>query len=224
MKELVWTSAALLLGAAMIAGAGGPPRASAAPGRPLVMLDPGHGGIDPGAVSPDGVAEKAINLAVARLTAADLAERGITAALTRDRDNPALTTGRFIVISDLRYRAWLSRHLGATLFLSIHANSEPTRTVAGPILYYNPARATSLALARTLVRALAQRIGAPVGLRPIHQLVLSEQTIPAATVEVGFLTHPGDLRRLREVWYQRALAEGISAGVSVFLSRPRSSR
>lgn len=219
MKGLVLASAAVLLGGALIAGAGGQPRAAAAPGRPLVVLDPGHGGIDPGAVSPGGVAEKAVNLAVARMTAAALTRRGIAVALTRTRDTPALTTGRFIVVSDLRYRAWLSRHLGATLFLSIHANSEPTRTVAGPIVYYNAARSASLALARTLVRTLALRLNVPVGLRPIRQLVLSEQAVPAATVEVGFLTHPGDVRRLRDPAYQRALAEGIAKGAVTFLDR-----
>lgn len=95
-------------------------------GRPLVVLDPGHGGHDPGAISPfGGLEEKTLTLAVARrIRDALLASGRVRVALTRDRD-------RFLV---LRERTAIARHLKADLFISIHADSAD-RTAIGASIY-----------------------------------------------------------------------------------------
>jgi N-acetylmuramoyl-L-alanine amidase len=87
------------------------------PGRPLVLIDPGHGGKDPGAISPfGGRQEKDVTLAVARAIRDALAASGrVRVALTRDDD-------RFIVLRD-RYE--IARRMGANLFISIHADATP---------------------------------------------------------------------------------------------------
>jgi N-acetylmuramoyl-L-alanine amidase len=87
------------------------------PARPLVVLDPGHGGKDPGATSPyGGRQEKQVTLAVARAIRDALAASGrVRVAMTREDD-------RFLVLRD-RYE--IARRMGASLFISIHADATP---------------------------------------------------------------------------------------------------
>ena len=91
---------------------------SADPSRPLVVIDPGHGGRDSGAVSPhDGAAEKRVVLDIARAIRDELIRTGRTrVAITRDED-------RFI---PLRERYEIARRLGADLFVSVHADAAPS--------------------------------------------------------------------------------------------------
>ena len=98
-----------------------------AAGRPIVVIDPGHGGRDPGATSVSGtVAEKQLTLALARELRDRLAERGrVRVALTRDSD-------RFLTLEE---RAAIARGLGASLFLSLHMDSAPNPLARGASVY-----------------------------------------------------------------------------------------
>jgi N-acetylmuramoyl-L-alanine amidase len=96
--------------------------------RPLVVLDAGHGGHDPGAASPFGrTQEKDVTLAIAKAIARELAASGrVRVALTREDD-------RFLVLTD-RYE--VARRLGADLFVSIHADAAPSNDGArGATIY-----------------------------------------------------------------------------------------
>ena len=97
------------------------------PGRPLVVIDAGHGGRDPGAIGISGdLAEKTLTLALARELRDRLASRGrVRVALTRDDDH----------YLELDERAAIARHLGASLFLSIHADSAPNPLARGATIY-----------------------------------------------------------------------------------------
>ena len=96
-------------------------------GRPLVVIDAGHGGHDPGAISPhNGAREKDITLAVARKIRDELVASGrVRVALTREDDT-------FIVLRD---RTAIARGLGAALFISIHADSASTSAAEGATVY-----------------------------------------------------------------------------------------
>lgn len=109
------------------------------PSRPLVVIDPGHGGRDPGA-SGAGVVEKDVVLGLAKALRAELLERGgIRVALTREDD-------RLIVLQE---RPEIARRLGADLFLSIHADSAgDIRSVSGASIYTLSNQASSDAAAR----------------------------------------------------------------------------
>lgn len=100
---------------------------ASAPGRPIVLIDPGHGGRDPGAPGLSGTAtESALTLAFARELRAKLAEGGrVRVALTRDEDK-YLTLGQ---------RADIARRLGAKLFVSIHMDSAPNPLARGATVY-----------------------------------------------------------------------------------------
>ena len=97
------------------------------PGRPLVVIDAGHGGHDPGATGVSGnITEKALALILARELRDRLAKRGrVRIALTRDGDH----------YLHLDQRAAIARNLGASLFLSIHADSAPNPLARGATIY-----------------------------------------------------------------------------------------
>ncbi len=92
--------------------------------RPVVLIDPGHGGIDPGTVGAGGITEKGITLAVAKEVRALLQQgRGLDVYLTREFDN-------FVTLDQ---RVQLSRLYQADLFVSIHADSLAEKDLAGAI-------------------------------------------------------------------------------------------
>jgi N-acetylmuramoyl-L-alanine amidase len=96
-------------------------------GRPLVVIDAGHGGHDPGAISPEaGKREKDITLATAKAIRDELLASGrVRVALTREDDS-------FIILQN---RSVIARNLKADLFISIHADSAPADTASGATIY-----------------------------------------------------------------------------------------
>ena len=139
---------------AILAGA-----AAAAPHRPVVVLDPGHGGSNLGAQGP-GIHEKQLTLAIANLVAAHLRDHGIDVVLTRTGDR-TLT---------LRQRTEVANQLPADLFVSIHANASPTRTQRGYETYVLTARGVDVD-----GRALRSDTGTPrPGVDPDVALVLDD--------------------------------------------------
>lgn len=103
------------------------PRIYGAAGRPLVVIDAGHGGHDPGAISPlTGTREKDVTLAVAKAIRQALIDSGrVRVALTREDDS-------FIVLRD---RSAIARNIKADLFISIHADSAPADSASGATIY-----------------------------------------------------------------------------------------
>lgn len=103
------------------------PRISGPAGRPLVVIDAGHGGHDPGAISPHGgMREKEVTLAIARAIQRELIASGrVRVALTRDDD-------RYLV---LRERSAIASSLGADLFISIHADAAGAGEATGATIY-----------------------------------------------------------------------------------------
>jgi len=121
-----------------------PPRPSPRRGLPgkhrvirCVCVDPGHGGKDPGAISRWGTREKDLVLAVGQMLADELRSRGLQAVMTRRSD----------VFIELNDRPVLADRLGADLFISIHANSCPDRSVRGVEIYYADERYDPRAIA-----------------------------------------------------------------------------
>jgi len=98
-----------------------------APGRPIVLIDPGHGGQDPGATAVSGdLAEKQLTLEFARALRDKLASDGrVRVALTRDDD-------RYLTLEE---RSALARRIGASLFVSIHMDSAPNPLARGATIY-----------------------------------------------------------------------------------------
>ncbi|MBM4025198.1 MAG: N-acetylmuramoyl-L-alanine amidase [Planctomycetes bacterium] len=176
--------------------------------KALVVLDAGHGGQDPGTSSATGTQEKHINLAVA-LKVADLLEQaGVAVIMTRQHD-------RFI---DLEARADLANRRKTDLFVSIHADWAPNRSVQGFTIYV--ARAAS-ADARRAAQAISQTMAATGcdtrGIREADFKVLVLTNCPAVLVELGYLSHVQEAARLRDPAWQNRLAQAIAAGILAYV-------
>lgn len=182
-----------------------------------VVLDPGHGGRDPGATSILGHQEKDIVLAVSLAAAKMLERRGVDVSLTRSDD----------VFLSLTDRPALADRRGAKLFVSIHADAAPNRSAKGFTLYVSRSasgrsRSAAATIAKRLGRAGPQGAGRRGrGIREANFRVLVYSTCPAVLVELGYLSNVSEAARLAEPHYQQRLAEAICDGVIDFLQRRR---
>jgi N-acetylmuramoyl-L-alanine amidase len=180
------------------------------PTRRRVLLDPGHGGKDPGATSCLGFHEKVVNLAVAREVARGLTARGVDASLTRDDD-------RFIELNDRAARADKVR---ADVFVSIHADHCPRPSVRGFSVYVaRDAAKPSLDLAAAVVAALARTGMQGRGVRKADFRVLVRTRCPAVLVELGYLSNPRDSVLLADGRFQKRLAAAVADGVAAYLAK-----
>jgi N-acetylmuramoyl-L-alanine amidase len=176
-------------------------------GRVLVMLDPGHGGKDSGAIGLGGLREVDVILPIAKRVAEILEKQGIAVKMTRNGDY-------FIGLDE---RVSMSREAGATLFVSIHANSIDNRPdVNGlEVYHYNIGQSFADTVHRTTVDYVNKN-GFYLNDRRVRSarfLVLRKSTIPAILVETGYLTSEAEAARLRRDDYQKVMAEGIAKGI-----------
>lgn len=188
--------------------AGGLSYASAV--KPKVVLDPGHGGNDPGAIG--SVQEKKVVLDVALRVRQFLNAAGIDVVMTRDRDT-ALNANK---ATDLRMRANMGS-AGYT-FVSIHANAMPAQSALkgyGVETWYNSNHRLSPAFASILQKNMVDTSGAfSRGIKNHQSLaVLRTNRVPAALVEIGFVSHPVDSINLTDQNYIDRVALGIAKGI-----------
>ena len=177
-----------------------------------VLIDPGHGGEDVGAIAPDsGVHESNLNLAVALALKDELLERGVKKVdLTRSDENALGATKD----EDMQERGRIIGSTEAAIMVSIHMNSFPSDTsVKGPQVFYQ----TGDTVSRQLAQAIQQRLDKAVGTdRDIQQqdlFVLRNATVPAVLIECGFLTNPEEDKLLQQEDYQRVIAKAIADGI-----------
>ena len=198
-------------------------------GSAVVMIDPGHGGNDPGACSPRGLVEPRIALDIAKRVRAKLVAEGFRAFLTRDVD-------RFI---ELDSRPRLAAVHQADLFISIHLNAAANHDSRGVETYAltSPSYASTSDAGGTspkngicypanardaqnnIFGSFIQRnvcVAAKTddrGLRHARFVVIKDAPCVAALVECGFLSNSGDERRLMTDEHRDAIATGIAKGV-----------
>lgn len=203
---------------------GGGPAASvfAAEDAPpvTVVIDPGHGGQDGGAVSADGVEESGLNLAVSQRLSDLLRLMGQRTVLTRTEDvmicDESLGTMRQRKVADIHNRVQIVNETENAILLSIHQNSLPSsRVTHGAQVFWNtPPGAEELAnRVQTALNGcinvgnekLPKRIPATIYL-------MKHCTAPAILVECGFLTNAEETRALQTPEHQRMLAAAIAAG------------
>jgi N-acetylmuramoyl-L-alanine amidase len=180
-------------------------------GRVVVVVDPGHGGGDVGAVGIGGLQEADVVLDISRQVAALLEQQGVQAVLTRQDDREI----------ELEPRVQMADRVNANLFVSIHANAiDMTRPdVNGIETYYY---ASGSRLASTIHNSLLQATGArDRRVRQARFYVLRKTSMPAVLVEVGFVTGAEDAPRLANAAYRQRLAEGIARGILQYIGQNR---
>lgn len=192
----------------LMAGAGVPGTNTGEGGLPLVVIDAGHGGIKPGAISVTKKPEKEFTLAVA-LKVEELLrqEAGLEVIMTRTTD----------VNISLEDRAKLANDRGASVFVSIHGNSiDPPSNPSGTETHYT--RDESISLANVMHRHLVKATGLKDrGVRKSSLHVTRETKMPAVLLEVGFLSNKSDAELMYTEEFQQRVAEGIVAGIKEYL-------
>jgi len=185
-----------------------------------IVLDPGHGGRETGALGAGGLEEKEFNLAVAHLAAQELRGRGARVWLTRETDEYV----------DLYARTAKANSLDASAFVSIHANaSERSTQQQGTSTYwYAPLSDPVLGLQRTEREFLAQCLQAglvrnlgrkDLGLYTANFVVLRTAAMPAALIETAFVSNREEEGLLSQEWFRQATAKGIIEGLEAFFSQ-----
>ena len=181
----------------------------------------GHGGPDPGAIGATGAQEKDITLAIALKLQQVLHRSAVYTVLTRAGDHD-LVQGEPVSHrqrEDLLRRAALVNASGADVFVSLHANSFPSPRWSGAQTFYLEGREESRRLAEAIQASLVRHLGPNRRTaRPADLRILRAVEVPAALVEVGFLSNPEEERRLQDPEYQWRVAEAIAEGIFVFLS------
>ncbi len=176
-------------------------------GRAVVVIDPGHGGPDPGAVGRGGIREKDIVLDIGIQVANLLSKQGIQAVLTRQDD----------IDLDLEPRVALAEQVNATLFVSIHANaidmSRPD--ISGLETYYYD---SGLELAQYIHASVLEATGIPDRrVRSARFYVLRRTSMPSVLVETGFVTGADDAERLANPSYRSQMAAAITRGILQYM-------
>ncbi|MFZ5649166.1 MAG: N-acetylmuramoyl-L-alanine amidase family protein [Bacillota bacterium] len=199
--------------------------AAASPVSPLkgkiVVVDPGHGGYDPGAVRGE-VYEKHINLQIALELKKSLEKKDAKVILTRDGDYNLAIVGlhkRAAHRYDLSKRLEIADESKASLFISIHVNCICKRSHGGAEVFYYPDSENSKLLAECIQTELRSIPGIQKRIaKTSNYYVLRNARIPAALVEVGYLSNPDERKNLLHSEYHTILAEKISCGILKYLS------
>jgi N-acetylmuramoyl-L-alanine amidase len=178
----------------------------------IVCIDPGHGGPDPGAVSPEGIEEKKITLAVSKRIAEYLRRAGVQVVLTRDTDKE-LVAGNDDS-AELRARAQVANNAKADYFLSIHCNAAASSEAEGFELFCYPGSIVGTVLADRAAHSYGIASGLPCRrVEGANFQVLRDTLMPAVLIELGFLTNKADCALLREPAFQDKIALGIAFGI-----------
>lgn len=189
-----------------------------------VILDPGHGGPDPGASGKTGEAEKLLNLSVAEKTADHLRLRGVNVIMTRETDIwLADENASHKKHSDVTNRVKFCKEHKNDAFVSIHMNSFPQESCKGTQVFYSANSEDSRILAETLKRNVSALLQ-PDNSRAVKDAgssiyVLDRIESCAVLIECGFLSNYDDAVLLNNEEYQNKLAFVIAGSIYEYLNR-----
>ncbi|MGN0343552.1 MAG: N-acetylmuramoyl-L-alanine amidase [Lachnospiraceae bacterium] len=191
-------------------------------GRYRVVIDVGHGGIDSGKVSKDGILEKDVNLAIAKKLTVLLEQEDVSVTLTRDSDRGLYQeSDSNKKVADLQNRCALIEDIDPDCTVSIHQNSFSSPEVKGAQVFYYGQSAEGEALAKLVQKSLIERAD-PENHRQAKAngsyYLLKRTVSPTVIVECGFLSNPTEAELLTSEDYQNRLVWAIHMGVMEFLN------
>lgn len=189
----------------------------------VIVLDPGHGGSDPGMIGIDGLEEKNINLSVTLLLKEKLEEKGYTVVLTREEDKGLYDeSAQNKKAQDLQRRIALIDETAPALTVSIHQNSYHDPAVKGPQVFYYETSPEGKELAAVLQERLnvmlkVERPREIKGNTSYYLLKRSRSILVIA--ECGFLTNPEEAELLQTKEYQEKVAAALAEGIHSYLQK-----
>ena len=196
----------------------------------IIVIDPGHGGEDPGAIGPRNSYEKKFTLAIAKQIKRKLKLSGLTVKLTRSKD----------VTLSLPERVALTKKANADIFISIHINSAGNTNASGLETYVIPPHGvistagnngdatpcpgnkydkSNILLAFFVHKGLLSGTqAADRGIRRARFDVLKDAPCPAILTECGFISNRTEEEKMMKKQYRNSIAEGITCGILTYVS------
>lgn len=185
----------------------------------VIVIDPGHGGSDPGAHGSANVQEKDVNLAVSLKLAALLEKEGAVICMTRQTDRDVYGPNASGP-QELGARTAFASFNDADLFISIHSNWFSNPDVNGSGSYYYGRSYYSRLLAKHLQRGMSDAAKLKDrGIYTANFYVLKHSEMPACLLELGFLSNKQEEKQLASPQVQDKLASGIASGLKSFFEQ-----
>lgn len=188
--------------------------------KKVIMIDPGHGGVDGGAVGYNNIVEKNINLAISLKLRTLFEASGFTVVMTREDDRSIHDAGSDTIrekkVTDIHNRSKLLAQYPGAVFISVHQNKFQQSQYSGTQVFYSVNNAGGKVLASCIqsdVKKLLQnsnnRVIKPAG---DNLYILYHAQSPAVMVECGFLSNPREAVMLTQSQYQMQMAFSIYCG------------
>jgi len=191
---------------------------------PVVVIDAGHGGKDPGKVGVNGVLEKDINLAIAKRLEALLLQNDVSVVMVRTEDKDLATEGASNRKNeDLRARAQRIRDTAPDLVLSIHQNSYSEEEVDGAQVFYYSGSEEGKRLAGILQTHLRKELDeenhrVAKANKAYYLLKQSTEEHPVVIAECGFLSNEREAALLSEEEYQEKISFALLLGIMEYIN------
>ncbi|MBB6455138.1 N-acetylmuramoyl-L-alanine amidase [Salirhabdus euzebyi] len=185
----------------------------------VVVIDPGHGGVDGGAVGKDETLEKDIALSTSILLRDYLQEAGAFVYMTREKDQDLAAEGTQGLSNrkseDIRKRVQFIQDKEPDFFVSIHLNAIPSAKWSGAQTFYYPALDESEHLAKFIQSEITRNLSNTTrkALALNNMYILKNVKAPGALVEIGFLSNPHERDLLKTSSYQDKMAASIYEGM-----------
>lgn len=189
---------------------------------PLILVDAGHGGSDPGMIGVGGLEEKGINLSISLLLRDTLEKSGYSVIMTREEDKGLYdSSAANKKAQDMQRRIAMIREHMPVLSVSIHQNSYHDAGVHGPQVFYYESSVEGKKLAEAVQSSLndlleVDRLRKVKGNTSYYLLKRSSGTL--VIVECGFLTNPEEAQKLQTKEYQEKVAAAVSEGIRTYLN------
>ena len=184
----------------------------------IIYIDPGHGGLDPGALYKT-INEKDINLEISKKIEESLTRQGAIVYMTRYGDydlsaNNTINRKR----SDLSRRSNIINRSNCDLYLSIHLNAETSSTWRGGQMFYDDINTKNKQIAEIFQKLFKEKLNSNREYKKVNDLYLQKRVkVPGILIEVGFLSNPNDRYLLKQDSYQSKVADVITEGVIEYL-------
>ena len=195
-------------------------------GSKIVIIDPGHGGEDVGAIGVNGKYEKDLNLEISNILGAYLKNAGYIVVYTRTEDKLLYTEEEnikgFRKINDLKNRVKIASSYDDAIFVSIHMNSFSSPEYSGLQVYYSECVSGSEVLAQSIqdtVRSTLQKENNRRIKEGRDIYILENAVIPSVLVECGFITNKDECEKLSEKEYQKELSFAILCGIIDYIEK-----
>ncbi len=190
---------------------------------PVVVIDSGHGGKDPGKVSAEGALEKDINLSIALKLESLLLQNDVAVVMTRTEDKDlASENAKSRKNEDLRARAKIMEDASPVLVVSIHQNSFPEEEVDGAQVFYHTGSEEGKLLGKMIQEQLRRELkdgNHRVAKANKDYYLLKKAACPAVIVECGFLSNGKEAELLVTEEYQEKLAFAIHLGILEYINK-----